>query len=463
MFQLNPFLKVFWKTRKPYKILKGGRFSSKTQDAGGMAAFLARNYKIKFLCIRQFQNRIADSVYTVIKEKIEAAGWDSEFDIGVSTIRHKATGSEFLFYGMARNINDIKGTEGVDICWIEEGEALTKEQWSIIDPTIRKEGSEIWLLYNPRFQSDFVHSDLPALLGDDCIIEHINYDRNPFLSKTAKQKADRLKTADYDSYKHVYLGEALTDDDSVIIKRSWLEAAIDAHIKLGINIDGERRIGYDVADSGADKNADVLVHGNVVTQVREWKGEEHELFSSCTKVWRLAQDNKAHVQYDSIGVGAGCGSNFNNLNREAHGTSRGSEDAHTKFTAFNAGGAVDGHELEYREGVKNKDFFSNVKAQAWWTIADRLRETYNAVNGDDYDPSNIISISSECGHVQQLIKELSTPKRHFDGKGKVKVESKDDLAKRDVASPNLADAFIMALWRSQSKASSSVLVPTRKR
>lgn len=463
MFKLNPNLKTFWRTRKPYKLLKGGRFSSKTQDAGGMAAFLARNYSIKFLCIRQFQNRISDSVYTVIKEKIELAGWESEFDIGVSTIRHRKTGSEFLFYGMARNINDIKGTEGVDICWIEEGEALTKEQWAVIDPTIRKEGSEIWLLWNPRFQSDFVQSELPSLLGDDCTIRHINYDENPFLSKTARQKAERLKIADEDDYRHIYLGEALSDDDSVIIKRSWLDAAIDAHDKLGINLDGEVRIGYDVADSGQDKNADVTATGNVITSIREWKGQEHELFESCMKVWRMAQDLGAHVQYDSIGVGAGCGSNFNRLNTDAHGSARGAAHMHTKYTAFNAGGAVDNPEQEYKAGVKNKDFFSNVKAQAWWTIADRLRETYVAVNGGEYDPSNIISISSKCDHVQQLIKELSTPKRHFDGKGRVKVESKEDLDKRDVKSPNLADAFIMALWRSQGKAQAGILVPTRKR
>ena len=448
MYKLNPYLRAFWSTRKPYKLLKGGRFSSKTQDAGGMAAFLARNYSVKFLCIRQFQNRISDSVYTVIKEKIEEAGWIDEFEIGVSTIRHKKTGSEFLFYGMARNISDIKGTEGVDICWIEEGEALTKEQWAVIDPTIRKEGSEIWLLWNPRFQSDFVQSELPALLGDDCVIRHINYDENPFLSDTARKKAERLKIADEEEYNHIYLGEALTDDDSVIIKRSWLDAAVDAHEKLGIDVDGECRIGYDVADSGKDKNADILVKGNVVTLIREWKGQEHELFKSCTKVWRLAQDNGAHVQYDSIGVGAGCGSNFKIINEEAHGLARGADQAYTKYTPFNAGGAVENPEFQYKDGVKNKDFFSNVKAQAWWTIADRLRETYNAVvNGDEYDPSNIISISSECDNINQLLSELSTPKRHFDGKGKVKVESKEDLAKREVASPNLADAFIMAFWR----------------
>ena len=137
MFKLNPNLREFWTTRKMYKILKGGRFSSKTQDAAGMAVFLARNYSLKFMCLRMFQNRISDSVYTVLVEKIEAAGWQDEFNILNNSIEHKATGSNFIFYGIARNISDIKGTEGVDICWIEEGEALTREQWDYIDPNTK--------------------------------------------------------------------------------------------------------------------------------------------------------------------------------------------------------------------------------------------------------------------------------------------------------------------------------------
>nr|MDA3854458.1 PBSX family phage terminase large subunit [Bacteroidales bacterium] len=227
------------------------------------AAYLARNYSIRFLCIRQFQNRITDSVYTVIKQKIEDAGWQDEFDIGVSSIRHKTTGSDFLFYGMARNISDIKGTEGVDICWIEEGEALTEKQWTTIDPTIRKDNAEVWLLWNPGFITDFVQSKLPELLGDDCIIRHINYDENPFLSDTARKKANRLKIVDEDAYNHIYLGEPLTDEDSVIIKRSWINAAIDAHKKWDEGNAGDKRVGFDVADSGDDLCATVYSYGSI--------------------------------------------------------------------------------------------------------------------------------------------------------------------------------------------------------
>lgn len=430
MYQLNPNLKEFWSTRKPYKLLKGGRFSSKTQDAAGMAAYIARNYSVRFLCIRQFQNRITDSVYTVIKDKIEAAGWADEFDIGVSSIKHKETGSDFLFYGIARNIEDIKGTEGVDICWIEEGEGLTEEQWEIIDPTIRKEGSEIWVLWNPRLITDFVQTRLPVLLGDDCTIKHINYPDNPFLSDSARQKAERLKAVDPEKYEHIYLGIPLSNDDAAVIKRSWIEAAIDAHKVLGIDMSGARCVGYDVADSGADKNACSIFDGAICTGMDEWAAPEDELNQSTKRAWSHVQGGR--LIYDSIGVGAHVGSTL-----KESGIASG-------FFKFNAGGAVVNPAKEYAPKIKNKDKFENLKAQAWQDVADRLRNTYNAVTkGMSYPPDEMISISSAIPHMEMLKMELSTPRKRYSKRGLDMIETKDELARRDIKSPNLADAFIM--------------------
>lgn len=430
MYQLNPFLRAFWATRKPYKLLKGGRFSSKTQDAGGMAIFLARNYTVKFLCIRQFQARIADSVYTVLKQKIEAAGWRNEFDIGVSTIRHKETGSEFLFYGIARNIEEIKGTEGVDICWIEEGEGLTEDQWSVIDPTIRKEGSEIWILWNPHLQTDFVQAKLPSLLGDDCIIQHINYTDNPFLSETARLKAERLKEADPDAFAHIYQGIPLNNDDAAVIKFSWIVAAVDAHKTLGIDLSGARSVGYDVADSGSDKNACSMFNGAICEELDEWAAPEDELTQSTRRAWAHVKGGR--LIYDSIGVGAHVGSTL----RESG--------IPTGYFKFNAGGAVIQPEREYAPKIKNKDKFENLKAQAWQDVADRFRNTYNAVTkGEKFDASDLISISSDIKKLEQLKTELSTPMKRYSKRGMDMVETKDEMAKRGVASPNLADSFIM--------------------
>lgn len=430
MYQLNPNLREFWRIRKPYKLLKGGRFSSKTQDAGGMAAFLARNYTVKFLCIRQFQNRIADSVYTVIKEKIEQAGWTDEFDIGVSSIKHRKTGSEFLFYGIARNLNDIKGTEGVDICWIEEGEGLTEDQWSVIDPTIRKQGSEIWILWNPDLMTDFVQAKLPHLLGDSCVIKHINYQDNPFLSETARDKALRLREADEESYRHIYLGEPRSNDDAAVIKYSWIEACIDAHKKLGIDMFGARGVGYDVADSGADDNACAIFSGAVCLEMDDWSAPEDELSESTMRAWSHVKGGR--LIYDSIGVGAHVGSTLKAAR------------IHGGYFKFNAAGAIVNPEKEYAPKIKNKDKFENLKAQAWQDVADRMRNTFNAVTkGQKFKASDLISISGDLRKIEQLKLELSTPRKRYSKRGLDMVETKDELARRSVASPNLADAFVM--------------------
>ncbi|EPO2685815.1 phage terminase large subunit, partial [Shigella flexneri] len=66
------------------------------------------------------------------------------------------TGSEFVFYGLWRNIEEIKSLEGIDVLWLEEAHALTEYQWKILEPTIRKEGSECWFIFNPGLVTDFV-------------------------------------------------------------------------------------------------------------------------------------------------------------------------------------------------------------------------------------------------------------------------------------------------------------------
>lgn len=438
---LNPNLKEFWRTKADIKILKGGRASSKTWDAAGFSVYLSSNYKTKYLCIRQFQNRIRDSVHAVLAGQIDRFYMNDKFQILENTIRCPSTGSEFFFYGMSRNTAEIKGFEGADIIWIEEGEGLTKEQWEIIEPTARKEGAEIWILYNPRLVNDFVES-FKHDPENGIIVKHINYIDNPFLSDTMARKIERMKSADYEQYQHIYLGVPKTDDDAAVIKRSWIEAAIDAHVKLEIEVTGEKRIGFDVADSGGDLNAQIYRHGILASWGEHWKAGEDELLKSCRRVYSKAREFEAKINYDSIGVGALAGSVFADLNEENN-----ERITYAKFIA--GGGLINPTKYYIDDGgdgrIKNEDFFSNLKAQAWWSVADRFRNTFNAVTkGMEFEPDELISISSDMPNLDNLITELSTPHKHYDKVGKVKVESKDDLAKRDIASPNDADAFIMA-------------------
>ena len=218
-----------------------------------------------------------------------------------------------------------------------------------------------------------------------------------------------------------------------------MQSAVNAHVKLGITPSGRKRIGFDVADDGGDMNAMCLTHGQLLYHVEEWKGLEDDLPTSVKRVWSKAREEGATVDYDSIGVGAFAGGEFKNLNTL--------NKARVEYRKFNAGGAVLFPDREWIKGTKilNKDQFHNLKAQSWWTVAQRLMKTHLWVTqGKECDPSEIISIDPGVSRLEKLITELSTPHKHFSATGKSKVESKEDLAKRDVASPNIADAFVMA-------------------
>lgn len=450
MAKINPALRPFWAAMKTpegddvrFRTLYGGRMSSKSHDAASNAIRRADAMEQRFLCLRMYQNRIADSVYTLLKDKIDYLGLSSRFQIYADAIEHKTNGSLFRFYGMARNIDEIRSFEKASVAWIEEAHNLTEEMFSVIRPTVmRNEGAEMWITFNPKFATDFVYKRFVLKPPAGSVSRLINYDENPFLSATALADIEAAKEEDFDEYQHVYLGVPYDNDDSVVIKRAWLQAAIDAHksVKPSSGIwTGPATVGYDVADSGDDKNATTALGGSVCINLDEWRGGEDELRESAARVKQTAERlGASQVGYDCIGVGAGTGSHLNSLGWRKH-------------FKFNAGGKVSDPKRNYADSkIPNELFFANLKAQAWWLTADRFRNTYLAVTkGRQFAADDMISLSSECDPrmLDKLIDELSTPKRDFDAAGKVKVESKKDLAKRDVASPNIADSFIIACSR----------------
>ena len=172
---MNPALKDFWTTPSRNKVLYGGRASSKSWDAAAQSVRLSSNYSVKFLCVRQYQNNIKESVYTLVKDQIWRYGLQDEYDFTQNSIKHKITGSESMFFGIARNIEEIKSTEAVDILWIEEAHNLTSDQWDILNPTIRKENSEIWIIFNPNHLSDFVFQRFVVKPPENTVVQKINY------------------------------------------------------------------------------------------------------------------------------------------------------------------------------------------------------------------------------------------------------------------------------------------------
>nr|WP_317619138.1 PBSX family phage terminase large subunit [Cronobacter sakazakii] len=399
---------------------------------------ISRRGCYRFLCARELQNSISDSVIRLLDDTINREGYSAEFEVQRASIRHLITGSEFMFYGIKNNPTKIKSLEGIDICWMEEAEAVSKESWDILIPTIRKPGSEIWVSYNPKNILDDTHQRFVINPPDDICLLTVNYSENPWFPDVLRMEMEECKRKDYDLYLHIWEGEPVADSDMAIIKPSWIAAAVDAHKLLGFDAEGEKRVGFDVADEGEDSNALTLRHGSVAVDVQEW--DKGDVIESANRVNLYAEQRRAdEIIYDSIGVGAGVKAQLGRI-------------AKVNVQGFNAGGAVLHPDSEYMAGKKNKDMFANIKAQAWWHVRDRFYKTWRSVEARkadpncqlEYKPDELISLSSSIHKLEYLKAELSRPWVDYDGNGKVKVESKKDMKKRGIPSPNMADSLIMA-------------------
>ncbi|XGJ93514.1 TerL protein [Serratia marcescens] len=232
--------------------------------------------------------------------------------------------------------------------------------------------------------------------------------------------------------------------EGVLIPSAWVQAAIDAHIALGIEPTGVRMGALDVADEGKDTNAFTSRHGFLLEDIDEWSGKGDDIFGTVQKAFNICdQQLLDHFRFDSDGLGAGARGDARviNENREA-------EDIPTIVAVpFRGSGAVFDPEGEAVRGDNgrparlNKDFFANAKAQGWWSLRTRFQKTYRAVTeGMEFDPDEIISISGTMKKKDKLVIELSQPTYTVNGVGKIVVDKKPDGTK----SPNLADSAMIA-------------------
>jgi phage terminase large subunit len=148
-------------------------------------------------------------------EQIEAIGLSGAYTITRDAIRC-TSGTEFIFKGLRSNPQEIKSTEGIDICWVEEAAAVSADSWDILIPTVRKPNSEIWLTFNPLDESDPTYQRFVINAPDDAYVCKVNYDGNPAFPDVLKKEMEWLKARDYESYLHIWEGEVRKHSNAVI-------------------------------------------------------------------------------------------------------------------------------------------------------------------------------------------------------------------------------------------------------
>jgi phage terminase large subunit len=218
---------LFKKSR--YKVLYGGRGGAKSWGIARALLIKGAKDPIRILCAREFQTSIKDSVHKLLCDQIESLGLLSFYEITQMSIRGK-NGTEFSFVGLKNNVSNIKSYEGVDICWVEEAQTTSRLSWNILIPTIRKQGSEIWISFNPELETDETYQRFVAVPPADCITMKVNWSDNPWFPDTLRLEKDSLKIRDEEAYNQVWEGLCRQTVDGAIFAKEMQQAEKDGRL-----------------------------------------------------------------------------------------------------------------------------------------------------------------------------------------------------------------------------------------
>jgi len=218
---------LFRKSR--YKVAYGGRGGAKSWGIARALLILGAKSPLRILCAREFMTSMRDSVHKLLCDQIESLGLLGFYDITQASIRGK-NGTEFSFIGLKNNIANVKSYEGVSICWVEEAQTVSRLSWNVLIPTIRAEGSEIWISFNPELKTDETYQRFVANPPEDCITMRVNWSDNPWFPETLRLEKDSLKARDEEAYNQVWEGLCRQTVDGAIFAKEMQQAEKDGRI-----------------------------------------------------------------------------------------------------------------------------------------------------------------------------------------------------------------------------------------
>jgi phage terminase large subunit len=389
-----------------YFLAEGGRGGGKSQAIARIFLYLAEQRKLRMVCGRETQNSISESVYSLLCDIIRSE--HLAFDIQQSKIIHKETESVINFRGFRQQgAFNIQGMEGVDVLWIDEAQAITKQTLDVLIPTIRKDKAKIYFTMNRHMEYDPVYEFCKG--REDCCHVNINYDENPFCTQALKDEAAACKDKSEKDYLHIWKGEPLLQLEDSVFTYKEIKDTLHARYPMREGY-GYRVAGFDVARYGDDKCAAVIIqqmgalHWEMV-YADQW--DHKDLNYTSGRILATAMDQHADRSViDEDGLGAGP------LDTIRHG--RGIE----QFIGFR----------NLPLGWDKNKAYGNVRTAAVYKLKELITNGHICITDED------------------TIRELCTLKYAYDHYQRKILVSKDQMRQKfQLKSPNLADALVMAI------------------
>ncbi|WP_260515008.1 MULTISPECIES: PBSX family phage terminase large subunit [unclassified Serratia (in: enterobacteria)] len=256
---------LFTAINKRYRCSHGGRGSAKTRTFAMMTAVKAYQAMMNgeagvILCAREFMNSLEESSMQEVKQAILSVPWlAANFDIGEKYIRTIDKSVNYVFCGLRHNLDSIKSKARILLCWVDEAESVSEIAWQKLSPTVREEGSEIWVTWNPERDGSATDKRFRKEAGDDCITVEMNYTDNPWFPDVLEgERLNDERRLDPATYAWVWEGAYLENSDKQVLAGKYRIA------EFSDNIWKEAERLFFGADFGFAKDPNTLVRSFIL-------------------------------------------------------------------------------------------------------------------------------------------------------------------------------------------------------
>lgn len=245
-----------------YRGAYGGRGSAKTRSFAKMTAvkglqFARANMPGVIVCGREFMNSLDESSLAEVKAAIASEPWLAEqYDVGDKYVRTKDGRIEYAFIGLRRNLDSIKSKARIRLLWVDEAEPVSETAWGKAIPTVREDGSEIWVTWNPERKKSATHKRFRADPPKDAKIVELNWRDNPWFPTILNKTRLEDKEKRPEQYDHVWGGDFVSVVEGAYYARYLTEAMSQGRIcNLGPDPLMTTRAFWDIGGTGAKADA----------------------------------------------------------------------------------------------------------------------------------------------------------------------------------------------------------------
>lgn len=403
--KLTPIITEF--NNYTYFLLNGGRGSGKTQSIARLLLHIGGLVRLTVVCAYEVEKRIDEGMHKELEERIVEYGLD--YKVTDKKIVHRRTGTEFRFMGL-KGLGPAagKGLAGVNILWVDEAQALTKATLTNLIPTVlRNKNPKLFFSMNRHYQNDPVWEMLHE--GKKTLTLTCNYNDNPFITEHMVEEALELKERNEAEYKHVWLGEPLSQFSDTLIDATKIEAAQKAD--FGAPTNRSIAIGFDFAAQGGDMCVATILtyHGG-----KRWAVHATESWNSPDTAHSIGRIVNILTRYNPTAATIDLGG----MGKVVFDRLR--EIGHYNITPFDGGSTM---------GVDTKTY-ANIRAAAYFNLQIALDEG---------------TLGLASAH-QRAISEISKIRFKYRSSGARLIWSKQELRPIMQGSPDYADSLAMALW-----------------